>query len=290
MRLIIGAVSSSVTLSIAEVCQKNSVVLLSPSASAPKLSTVGDYIFRNYPSDIIEGTAMADFARERGVRRVVVFAMDDEFGNGLKEVFRRQFESRSRKIVETFHFHADATAEVFAPMIEKVKELKPQGIYVIAYINEMAPLLNHLRDAGIEALIMGSGAVTEDLPRLAGEAAEKLVYAKPKLDIESTDENVEDFVKAFTAKYGHPPDIFAAHAYDALKSMVLAIEAAEMAHPDAVKLQLLNLDYDGAAGHTAFDERGDVTRYPQLFVVHEGEPVPYEKFEEEGGRLPIPGT
>jgi len=35
-----------------------------------------------------------------------------------------------------------------------------------------------------------------------------------------------------------------------------------MAHPDAVKLQLLNLSYDGVTGHTEFDEHGDVTRYP----------------------------
>jgi branched-chain amino acid transport system substrate-binding protein len=290
VRLIIGAVSSSVTLSIAEKCQESSVVLLSPSASAPKLSLLGDYIFRNYPSDIIEGTAMADFARELGVRKVVVFALNDEFGEGLTEVFRRQFASKSRKIVETFHFNAGATAEDFAPMIEQVKEIKPQGIYVIAYVNEMATLLQQIKEAGVEALVMGSGAVTDDLPRMAGDAAEHLVFARLKLDLMSTEPAVQSFVKAFTDKYGHAPDVFAAHGYDALKIMVLAIEEAEMVHPDSVKLQLLNLDYAGAAGKTAFDERGDVTRYPQLFVLHEGKPVLYDSFESDGGRLPIPGT
>ena len=101
---------------------------------------------------------------------------------------------------------------------------------------------------------------------------------------------IASFVKAFTAKYGEEPDVFAAHAYDALKSMAVAITAGEMAHPDAVKLQLLNLDFDGPAGHTAFDERGDVTRYPQMFVLQQGKPILYEKFEKEGGRLPIPGS
>jgi len=132
--------------------------------------------------------------------------------------------------------------------------------------------------------------VTEDTLALAGDAADHLVYAKPKLDIESTDPKVASFVKAFTDKYGTPPDVFAAHAYDALNAMVMAIEEAEMAHPDSVKLQLLNLNFEGAAGKTAFDERGDVTRYPQIFVLHEGKPMLFDKFEEAGGTLPIPGT
>ena len=140
------------------------------------------------------------------------------------------------------------------------------------------------------ALKMGSGAVTEETLALAGEAADHLVYAKPKLDIESNDPKVASFVKAFTEKYGGAPDVFAAHAYDALNAMVMAIEEAKMAHPDSVKLQLLNLDFQGAAGKTAFDERGDVTRYPQLFVLHEGEPMLFDRFEEAGGTLPIPGT
>ena len=61
--IIIGAVSSPVTLSIAPICQQEEVVLLSPSSSAPEISEAGDYIFRNYPSDVLEGTAMARFAR-----------------------------------------------------------------------------------------------------------------------------------------------------------------------------------------------------------------------------------
>ena len=83
VEIIIGAVSSPVTLEIAPICEKKEVVLLSPTSSAPRISEAGEYIFRNYPSDILEGTAMADFARKLGVRRVAIFvALDNEFGAG----------------------------------------------------------------------------------------------------------------------------------------------------------------------------------------------------------------
>ena len=94
--IIIGAVSSPVTLEIAPLCEEQEVLLLSPSSSAPRISEAGEYIFRNYPSDILEGTAMADFAQGSWVRRVVIIALDNEFGSGLSEVFTRRFESKSR--------------------------------------------------------------------------------------------------------------------------------------------------------------------------------------------------
>ena len=40
--------------------------------------------------------------------------------------------------------------------------------------------------------------------------------------------------------------------------------------------------FNGAAGNTTFDKNGDVVRYPRLFVIHEGESVPYERFTEQG--------
>ena len=62
------------------------------------------------------------------------------------------------------------------------------------------------------------------------------------------------------------------------------------AHPDEVRRGLLGLeDFNGAAGRTAFDERGDVVRYPRLFIVRNGAPTSYEEFKQEGGSLPVPG-
>ena len=99
-----------------------------------------------------------------------------------------------------------------------------------------------------------------------------------------------DFVKAYRAKYNEDPDIYAAQGFDAVKLLVLAMKEGGMAHPDSVKLGLLNLDHAGAAGRSSFDEHGDVTRYPQLFVFKDGEAVFYESFKEQGGTLPVPSS
>ena len=290
VKIIIGAVSSPVTLEIAPICEKKGIVLLSPTSSAPRISEAGEYIFRNYPSDILEGTAVADFARKQGVRRVVIVALDNEFGAGLSEVFTRRFESKSRKVAKTFRIQEGDSAS-FPTIAEEIKELEPQGIYIVAYVDVMSELLRQFAASGLEALMMGSGSVTGELAKMAGDAAQNFVYPQPVFDPESSDPVVTEFVAAFRAKYNKDPDIYAAHGYDSLKLIVQAMNNTGFAFPDEVRRGLHGLkDYIGAAGPTQFDERGDVVRYPKLFVIHEGAAMPFEQYEQEVGELPIPHT
>ncbi len=53
--VVVGAVASSVTLAIAPIAERSEVVLISPASSSPKITTAGEFIFRNYPSDELEG-------------------------------------------------------------------------------------------------------------------------------------------------------------------------------------------------------------------------------------------
>jgi branched-chain amino acid transport system substrate-binding protein len=289
VRIIIGGISSNVTLAIAPICERTQTILLSPSSSAPEISAAGEYIYRNYPSDILEGTAMAKFARDLGLERVVVFALDNEFGEGLKQIFTQQYESKFRKVVKTFEFQDGQTGN-FAAWVEEVKQINPDGVYIAAYINDMAELLKVIQDSGLRVVLLGSGSVTRDLVRMAGSAAENLVYPQPNFDVESRDQGVRSFVDAYRAKYGEDPDIYAAHGYDALKLLALAIENAGGSHPNNLRIGFASIkDYDGAAGRTAFDENGDVVRYPRMFIIRDGQPMPYEEFVEAGGSL-TPGS
>ena len=130
---------------------------------------------------------------------------------------------------------------------------------------------------------MGTSSVPDSISQTVGAAAEKLIFPRPGFDAESNEKVVVDFVSGYRGKYGEEPDSYAAHGYDALKLIHLAIEAAESTHPTNVKIGLTSIkDYKGAAGITGFDKDGDVVRYPRLFVIHEGAAMPYEKFAEEG--------
>lgn len=289
VRIIIGSVSSPVTLRIAPLCEKSRVVLLSPTCSAPAITRAGEYIFRNYPSDVFEGTSMADFARDLGLRRMAVFAVDNEFGAGLSEVFDERFRGDAREVVRTFHFREGDTA-AFGSMIRDLAPLRPDGIFVVGYVADLAALVRKIREAGIDAVLVGTSSVTEEFLRLAGGAAENLVYPATSFDPRSDDLAVRVFVEAYRARYREEPDTFAAHGYDALRLVDLAMEHGAATDAESVRKGLLGIhNYQGPSGLTAFDENGDVVQYPRLFIVRRGKAIPYDRFVEEGGMLRIPG-
>jgi branched-chain amino acid transport system substrate-binding protein len=285
VNLVIGAISSRVTLAIAPMCEKERVLLFSPSSSAPEISRAGDYVYRNYPSDIREGTSMAKFAKDLGLERIVIFAMDDDFGRGLRDVFTQQYESRFRQVVESFEFQEGDAAQ-FPDMISTTKEVAPDGIYVVAYQNDLSELLPMMHEAGIESVLMASSAVTPDVVRLTGAAAENLVYPQSFFELDSQEPAVASFVNAYRKKYGDDPDIYSAHGYDALKLLIRAINNGGGAHPDDVRIGLNGIhDYEGAAGKTTFDKNGDGIRHPRILIIRNGRPIPYEQFVEEGGSI-----
>jgi branched-chain amino acid transport system substrate-binding protein len=203
-------------------------------------------------------------------------------------VFTRRFGSKTRAVIENFEF-AQGDLAAFPPMIERVKELAPDGVYIATYVDELVELLRLLKEADVHAVRMSSSSATVDLVQLAGEAVEGLVFPQPSFDVESTEPAVASFVEAYRARYGKTPDQYAAHGHDALKLMFEAIERGASAHPDDVKRGLYGIEgYEGAAGRTSFDDNGDVVRYPRLVVIDQGRLVPYREFVEGGGTVRVP--
>ena len=286
--VIIGPLVSSVALAVAPLCEASHTVLLSPTASAPQISEAGEYVFRNYPSDVLEGTSMARFAKEMGLERMAVLAVDNEFGAGLKAVFALHYRSKLRQIVRAFDF-AEGDVRAFGAMVQEVRALGPDGIYIVGYLSDVADLLRGIRGSGISSVILGASSVTEDIVRLAGGAAENLVFPQPSFDAASSDPAVRSFVEAYRSAYGDEPDTFAAHGYDALKLVHLALERGGGTRPDDVRRGLLGIgDYSGASGPAAFDDKGDVVQYPRLLVIRQGRAVPYDRFIEQGGSIRSP--
>ena len=109
---------------------------------------------------------------------------------------------------------------------------------------------------------------------------------------------MRSFVDAYRAKYGEDPDVYAAHGYDALKILVQAINTAQSAHPDDIRLALNGIhEYAGASGLTTFDKNGDVIRHPKIMIIRQGHPVAYDDYvkykgeqgAKEAGKMRVEG-
>jgi branched-chain amino acid transport system substrate-binding protein len=286
---VLGAVSSTVTLRLAPYCERHRIVLISPTASASQLTEAGDYVFRTTPSDVLEGASMADFARDLGLARVAVLAVDNDYGASLARAFANRLQASGGSVVASLTFpegHATAIADAVAVL----PGLAPRGLYIPAYAGDVATALKLLRETRLRPIVLGTSAAASELIRAAGPAAENLVFPMSSFDATADSADVRSFALAFNARYATEPDVYAAHGYDTVRVLAAAVTMAGSWDADAIHDALLHIDnYGGVTGRLAFDRNGDVVQYPRLYIVRGGQFVAYDRFVESGGAMPVPG-
>jgi len=274
----IGADVSDVTSAIAPVFQEAEVLLMSPASSSPKLSDAGDFIYRNFPSDDLEALNTADHVfNVAHVPEAAVIAQQSEFGLGQKNSFIQRFRLLGGRALGQGSYPADASAEDIAVQVERLLAEDPPAIYIAGYAADTALVARAIRDAGSEAALFGTGAVlAADLIAAGGDAVEGLAFPQAPFELESDAANVRKFVADYQAKYGMTPDTYAAHGYDAVQMIVQAIGQAGLDGQE-LRFYLNSMNpYEGLAGVTAFDDKGDVRKFHTMYAIQDGVAVRLE--------------
>ena len=114
-----GMCSGETTASLQNVGVPNGIVMISPSATSPALSTVEDngLFFRTAPSDARQGEIMADILLEKGLQSAAVTYTNNDYGKGLADSFATAYQAKGGTItINAAHEDgkADYTAEVGA--------------------------------------------------------------------------------------------------------------------------------------------------------------------------------
>lgn len=117
---IIGALcSGATTAALQNVAVPNGMVMISPSATSPALSTIEDngLFFRATPSDARQGAVMAEILLEEGINSVAVTYTNNDYGKGLADSFEANFTANGGEVtINTSHEDGkgDYSAEVGA--------------------------------------------------------------------------------------------------------------------------------------------------------------------------------
>lgn len=275
---VIGAVVSDVTLALAPIFQQAEIILMSPASSTPKLSSAGDFIYRNFPSDDLEALNTADYVfNVVHVPEAAVIVQQTEFGLGQKNSFIQRFRLLGGRALGQESYPADASAETIAMHVGRLLAEDPPAIYIAGYTADTAMVARAIREAGSDAPLFGTGAVLPAaLVAAGGHAVEGLAFPQAPFDIESSADNVRKFVADYQTKYGMMPDVYAAHGYDAVQIIAQALgEAGTDSQELRFYLNSMN-PYEGLAGVTAFDENGDVRKFHTMYAIQGGTVVRVE--------------
>ncbi len=152
---VLGEVSSSRSLAAAPICQSNKVPMVSPSSTNPRVTQVGDYIFRVCFIDPFQAPVMAKFAANTlKVKRVAILTdVRNDYSIGLQTFFRQSFKSLGGEIVaEQSYSEGDSD---FRAQLTQIKSVNPEAIYVPGYYTEVATIARQARELGITVPLMG---------------------------------------------------------------------------------------------------------------------------------------
>jgi branched-chain amino acid transport system substrate-binding protein len=250
---IVGTVMSKVSLAGAPICQNAKVPMISPTSTNPKVTQVGDYIFRACFIDPFQGTVGAKFAVEdlKAKKAACLFDVGNDYTKGLAEFFKAKFTALGGEITG-FEGHATGTTD-FKAQLTKILATKPDVLYVSDYYNDVALIAKQARELGFKGpLVGGDGWDSPKLTEVGGPALEGCFFTNHYAK-DDTRPIIQDFVKKYQDKYKADPDALACLAYDATYLVLDAVKRAGKADGPAIKDALKATDMAVVSGQVKFD-------------------------------------
>ena len=278
---IMGADCSGVTGAIASnVAIPNGVVMISPSATSPGLTTLDDkgYFFRTAPSDARGGQILADITKDRKVKSVAITYTNNDYGKGLADVYEAAVKAHGIKVT-TVTAHEDGKAD-YSSEVATLASAGGDAVAVIGYLDQGGKgIIQASLDSGaFDKFILSDGMIGQSLVDAFGKDLKKSFGSMPG----STGKGAGVFANVAKAAGIDSSGPYTSESYDAAALIVLAMQAGGSAdrasiaknvmdvangpgtkiYPGELKkaLDLLaagkKIDYEGATG-VAFTEVGE---------------------------------
>lgn len=270
---ILGEVASGRSLEAAPVCQQYKIPMISPSSTNPKVTEMGDYIFRVCFIDPFQGTVMAKFAQKTLKVRKVAVLMDAAapYSVGLAQFFKERFVADGGVIVAERKYSSGD--KDFKAQLTAIKAAAPEAIFVPGYYTEVGLVVKQARQLGMTSpLFGGDGWEAPELVEIGGKALEGCYYST-HYSPEDASPAVKEFVAKFKARFGgETPDAMAALGYDSVLVLVDAIRRAGTTEGPKVRDMLAaTRELSGVTGKTTIDANRNATKPAVIIAVKGGQ-------------------
>ena len=251
---VIGHLNSGVTIPASEIYAKAGIPMISGSATNPDVTERGlKTVFRTVARDDQQGPAIAAFiAGELKAKKVAIIDDKTAYGEGLANEVEKTLKGAKVQVVGRERTTDKETD--FKAILTKIKARNPDVIFHGGMDATGGPMLKQARELGIKAAFaFGDGACTDEMGKLAGNAAEGMVCSQAGLPKEAAS---KEFVDAFTKKFGEIKQ-YAPYFYDATLAVLEAMKKADSTDPAKFTPEIFNVSFAGATGQVAFDQKGD---------------------------------
>ena len=237
---IMGADCSGVTIAVTNnVAVPNGIVIVSPSATSPALTTIEDngLFFRTAPSDARQGEVIAEILVSEGVTSVAVTYTNNDYGKGLAASFEGAFQALGGSVAATVP-HEDGKGD-YSAEVANLAASGAEHLAVFGYADQGGKgIIQASVDTGaFENFVIADGMIGDAVIEALGDAAANTIGTLPGSDAPEAAEYA-----SYAMDNGRAGDCpFCGNAYDAAALIALAIQAAGSTDSAAVSSSLLGV-------------------------------------------------
>lgn len=254
---VIGHVTSGATIPASKIYSDAGIPQISPSATSPSYTQQGyKTAFRVIADDAAQGQALGAFAvNELKAKKIAIIDDRTAYGQGLADEFEKAAKAGGAEIVKR-EFTNDKSTD-FAAILTTLKALKPEVIFFGGMEAQSGPLTKQMKRLGLTAkLLSGDGTRTPDYLKLAGADAEGN-YASTAGQPNDKMPGFTSFSEKYKAKFKQDVAVFSPYSYDAVRTLVAAMQKADSAEPAKYLPALSKVEFAGVTGPVKFDAKGD---------------------------------
>ena len=235
---IMGADCSGVTGAIAtNVAVPNGVVMISPSATSPGLTTLADngFFFRTAPSDARGGAILADITKDRKVKSVAITYTNNDYGKGLSDVYEAAVKAHGIKVT-TVLAHEEGKGD-YSAEVATLASAGGDAVAVLGYLDQAgAQIIQGSLDAGsFDRFILSDGMIGDSLTDKFGKALNKSFGSLPG----STGKGAGVFADVAKAAGIDSSGPYTGESYDAAALITLAMQAGGKADRATVQANVM---------------------------------------------------
>ena len=245
---IMGADCSGVTTAVLKnVAMPNGIVMISPSATSPALSTEPDngLFFRTAPSDARQGEVIADLLMEKGFKTAALSHTNNDYGKGLAASIKKNFTSKGGKITITAS-HEDGKAD-YSAEVAALAQAGGDILIVAGYLDQGGKgIIQASLDAdAFNKFFLPDGMIGDSLPKAIGPDLNGSIGSVPGTDSPGA-AKYSELAKAAGFESGP----YGPESYDAAALIMLAMEKSKSTKSNVFKASVM--DVANAPGEKIF--------------------------------------
>src|ERR1700689_1079508 len=266
VKFVIGHFNSGVTIPASEVYVDNGILMITPSATNPKVTERGLWdVFRTCGRDDQQGKLWADLALgELKDKKIAIIHDKTNYGQGLADAARVAMNAGGKK--EVLYEGVNTGEKDYSAIVSKIKASGADYLMWGGLHTEGGLIIRQMRDQGMKTVVIsGAGIPDNEFASIGGPGVEGTLMSfgpEPR-----NNPNAKDVVAEFKAK-GYEPEGYTLYSYAAMQILKQAAEEVGALDPHKIaEVMHSGMTFKTVIGDIAYDKKGDRTTVDYVWYV-----------------------